>query len=127
MAKNGKIKGSAGERELCRFIQKHIPINEVKRNLDQVREGGSDIMSVPGLAIEVKRQEVLAVDEWWKQVVRSAIRTESIPVLAYRQNRRKWFFCVPASLIIPNSWGYITLREEVFVDWLKLYYSKFTN
>lgn len=116
MARN---KGQRGERELCELLMHHLELDEVTRNLDQVREGGADIMDVPGLAIEVKRQETLSVDSWWRQATKQAINTNRMPVLAYRQNRKKWHFCLPASLIIPGSWHYLTIKETEFVQWLK--------
>ena len=115
-------KGQRGERELCELLLRSLDIEAVTRNLDQVREGGADIMDIPGLAIEVKRQEVLSVNVWWKQAVKQAVDTGRMPVLAYRQNRKPWYFCLPASLIVPGSWDYLMIKEADFIAWLQNFF-----
>ena len=49
-----RTKGAGGERELARLLQEHLGI-PVNRNLQQTRQGGADLIDVPGWAIEVKR------------------------------------------------------------------------
>lgn len=67
------------------------PLIDVSRNLDQTRAGGYDLLSVPWLAVEVKRHENLQVSQWWKQAVKQA-GPEQTPFLMYRQNRTPWRF-----------------------------------
>lgn len=121
---NSRTKGQEGEREFCKWLEINMGLKGITRNLDQVREGGADILQVPGLAIEVKRQECINKKCWWEQAVKQALHTHRMPVVAYRQNRKKWKFCLPASLIIDGSWGFITLEEKEFKMWLKNYLEK---
>ena len=94
--KMSKNKGANGERELAKLLASCLGIENINRNLAQSREGGADILDIEGLAIEVKRQENLCLPAWWKQTVKQAVDTKRLPVLAYRQNRREWKFCLPA-------------------------------
>lgn len=64
---------------------------KLKRNLEQVRIGGCDLIGIDWMAIEIKRHETLQVSTWWKQTVRQAMRGQ-VPVLMYRQNRSPWRF-----------------------------------
>lgn len=94
-------KGQRGEREVRDLIQPIVDkvcaelgldAMEIKRNLNQSREGGHDLIGLSWIAIEVKRQEVLQLDKWWMQAEEQAMRISSsaIPVLIYKQNRQKW-------------------------------------
>jgi Holliday junction resolvase len=96
MVLNSKVKGANGERELAQLLTswaREIGIElDLIRNLEQVRSGGHDLLGVPGLATECKRVEVLAVNTWWGQAQRQAREAGLQPLLAYRQNRKKWQF-----------------------------------
>jgi len=122
MGRMQRTKGQVGERELCKLLDAEfadlLP-EPLSRNLDQVREGGADIMGIPGIALEVKRHESLAVNVWWIQCVQQAMDCGRFPVLAYRQNRKPWAYCLPASLIVDESWSYITVTQDVFYRWLR--------
>lgn len=120
MSRMAKVKGASGEREILKWFSANFPtLPELERNLEQTRNGGADCLSIPGIALEVKRQEQLAISAWWKQTIEQAIRVGRFPVLAYRQNRKKWQFCLPANLITRHSWGYITLTESEFKLWFE--------
>lgn len=119
MSRMGKIKGANGEREILNWFMDNFDLPELKRNLEQTRNGGADCLDIPGIALEVKRQEALTVPAWWEQTKRQAIIAKRFPVLAYRQNRKKWHFCLPASLITPHSWGYLQLNESEFKSWFQ--------
>lgn len=92
-----QIKGKAGERELAKLLlswcnETNLPDLPIKRNLMQSMEGGHDLTGVPDWAIEVKRQETVSLPAWWRQAVNSAKTLDAVPILAWRQNRRPWFF-----------------------------------
>lgn len=131
-------KGSTGERELAGLFNTWFNW-DCERKLGQAREGGCDI-EWPPFAFEVKRREVLDVPTWWYQVWTAAKHLDEaqplesiygryytdvdpgvegwIPVLAYRQNRKSWSFCVPAHFIKLEK-GYITLTEPIFKNWIR--------
>jgi hypothetical protein len=84
---------------------------------------GGDIVSIPGLSIEVKRHETLVVNTWWRQACVQADNIGAIPILVYRQNRKAWRVCLPAYLLAIGIDGYLEVSLEVFSQWL-LHYLK---
>lgn len=104
MAINIRTKGASGEREIATILNEIIkevlevigvpdinnPNYYVARNTLQSAIGGDDLTNTYGFSIEVKRQEALAINTWWKQCVKSASEKNKVPVLIYRQNRGKW-------------------------------------
>jgi hypothetical protein len=126
-----KNKGANGELEAARLLTGWaalVGVNlSLERNLEQVRSGGADITGVPGMEIEVKRQENLNIPTWWKQVNAAADRTNKQPLLMWRQNRGKWNFMTTTHIAI---WGYnsavtvkldIVLTEDNAREWFKYY------
>lgn len=85
---NSRTKGASAEREVFKIISECLGI-KVERNLVQTREGGSDT-TVGDWAIEVKRQEVLNIQSWWRQAVEQAMRVNKNPMLIYRKSRMPW-------------------------------------
>ena len=120
MGNSQRQKGQRGERELAKWLQEVVGF-DIDRNLQQTRAGGADIICIPGLSIEVKRQQTLTIESWWLQARRQAVFGENIPVLAYRPNRAKWRFCLPFYLMhkeAPPEY-YITLGLKEFKMWLE--------
>lgn len=109
---SSRNKGQRGEREIIDLIYFCTGIL-MQRNLDQVRNGGHDLNGIVGLSIEVKRQERLQINTWWKQTLRQAKEINSIPILAYRQNNRPWKFIV--------STQKLEFSKLDFVGWLDTY------
>jgi len=120
---NGRSKGAGGERELCRWLQDTLGLQRTpERNLDQVRNGGADVCEVSPFLFEVKRCEAVSKRAWWVQVMKAARQTPgSIPVVAYRQNRKPWRFLISASYVGLEI-GFIQLEEMEFTNWLKAYF-----
>lgn len=101
---NVRTKGAEGEREVAKilndivnlqrknlgFPQLNVEDYYFQRNQNQSAVGGDDLTSPMPLSFEVKRQEQLSVNTWWKQCVVSSERTGNIPILIYRQNRKPW-------------------------------------
>ncbi|MBF0283967.1 MAG: hypothetical protein HQL51_05860 [Magnetococcales bacterium] len=87
-------KGRAGEQELARLLREHLGV-EVRRNLQQSREGGADLAGLPGVALEVKRAAAPSLSAWWEQTRRQAHEGGGVPVLAFRLDRRPWRFILP--------------------------------
>lgn len=107
-------KGKAGEREFCKWIEDNLEF-VAKRNLDQWREGGADVVT-DDFMFEVKRREVLDLKSWWMQVKKAVKGTDKIPVVCYRQNRKKWQFLISAEYIGLDK-GFVHLEEAVFKQW----------
>lgn len=87
-----RTKGAVGEREFASVLQEEVDKFTrgitMRRNLEQTQCGGFDIVGLPWLALEVKRQETLHLGQWWQQCLAQA--GGRVPVLAYRQNRMPW-------------------------------------
>lgn len=80
---------------------KLLDIPVLKRNLEQTREGGSDIIGLDWAAIEVKRQETEKVEQWWRQTKAAAVLLDEEgnvvpgeyrkePILIWRKNHMPW-------------------------------------
>lgn len=98
MASKAKKKGARGEMEVIQLLQPIVDQvfamfdmdpPKLQRNLEQVRAGGSDLNGIPFLDVEIKRQEELRIEEWWKQACASA-KPHTEPVLMWRTNRGGW-------------------------------------
>lgn len=120
---NARAKGATGERELCDWLQNSFNLElKPKRNLEQVRNSGADII-YPPFAFEVKRVENLNVLNAWHQIKRAVSEPKSeafglIPVLAYRKNRQPWSFVISGEYLGLTG-NYITLTELGFKNWVK--------
>lgn len=113
MSINIRQKGQEGEREIQRALEPIVrrvmeaggyalpdkPI--IQRNQNQSAVGGSDLSNTFGLCIEVKRQEQLSINTWWKQCTDAAKDNGETPVLLYRQNGKKWRCVVMAGVPLP--------------------------
>jgi hypothetical protein len=118
---NSRAKGAAGEREFCSELSLHLGdhlTEQLKRNLEQTRNGGHDIQGLPGWAVEVKRYKSLTETEianiWEKQAVDQAMRISAIPALAYREDRRPWRVRVPINVMTGEHWSD---QDRWHIDW----------
>lgn len=128
-------KGKEGEREVCRLLNGVIQSiagnfdlqtqklldGVVQRNQNQSAVGGGDI-NLFGLSIEVKRQETLAVEQWWRQAVKSAARNGDKPVLIYRQNRKAWHVVTAGYVPIADGklvGADVTISLDAFLQWFR--------
>ena len=123
---NIRQKGQEGEREVQRALEPIVrkvmseggyPLPEkaiVQRNQNQSAVGGSDLSNTFGMCIEVKRQEQLSINTWWKQCTTAATENNEHPVLLYRQNGKKWKCVTRVWLQLP---GGAQLRVRAEMDW----------
>jgi hypothetical protein len=146
MGINVRTKGAEGEREVAKMLNaivatvrkeldlpQYATMDELfQRNQNQSAVGGADLSNNLGLEIEVKRQEALSVNSWWKQCVTSAARTGGIPILIYRQNRKAWHVCMEGQIPLQSAeskfGAYRTLgpvRVEVDLDTFKAWFKSF--
>ena len=91
----------------------------VQRNQNQSAVGGGDLSNVFGLSIEVKRQEALSIEAWWKQCVDAAKRNNEIPILLFKQSHKAWR-CITEGWVgfSEDSWAQYRLEIswEHFLD-----------
>jgi len=116
---NIRNKGQNGEREIATLLNgililtmRELGYDEkdvvkaaasVQRNQNQSAVGGGDLINTFGLSVEVKRQETLNVEAWWRQCVTSAQRNNEWPVLLYRQNNKAWHCRTFLYAMLPDS------------------------
>jgi hypothetical protein len=133
MSKMARNKGKRGEREIAdMFIELMIKVekelwkkghsDEVKRNTLQSDRGGYDLVGIPGLAIEVKRQETLQLGPWWQQTLAQA--KGAMPVLIYRASRQPWRVRTLAYVAVAGSGCYATsdISIDDFIKSYEIYY-----
>lgn len=122
MTINSKNKGATGERELIRLLQAQVDAAglvgiKLERNLEQTRYGGVDIVGLSWLSGEVKRCEVLQLDQWWGKLI-GLTGANQVPAIFYRRNKEPW--SVRCRMRLPLSDGrWVTAVASVSLDdWL---------
>lgn len=138
MSINIRAKGQNGEREIADMLNFIIhsemkkmgfpedqclkAMTTVQRNQNQSAVGGNDLTNCMGLSIEVKRQEALSVNTWWKQCVAAAVRNNEMPVLMYRQNRKPWHVRTNAWVGLPDG-SHCQLHVDFDIEQFKTWFS----
>jgi len=124
MPLNARAKGANGEREFCEWLSKNFSIPKPERNLEQVREGGADILCRP-FAFEIKRCENILLQKWWTQI-NTAVSNQHgkafglEPVVAFRVNAKDWEFLISAKHIGVFA-GYLHMPAHVWKKWAMNY------
>lgn len=93
MSISQRRKGAAGEREVVRLMNETLGEDTVRRNLNQTREGGTDIQVAP-YGIEVKRRKQMAFYQWLHQAER-ACGDAAKPVVVARADGEEWVAIIP--------------------------------
>lgn len=142
MGINVRTKGQTGEREVATMLNNIVadirrgyglpPLATAnlpfQRNQNQSAVGGSDLSNPYGLEIEVKRQETLAINTWWKQCEDAAARTGGTAVLIFRQNRKPWRVIMRGDIPVWTSsnsciaGARIEIDLDTFKQWFRAYY-----
>lgn len=89
MALKSRNKGKAGEREVAAIVRELTGF-DVRRRVRQ-HDRDSDLLGVPGWAVEVKRHASVTrgdIAAWWRQTVAQA--GPDRPLLLYRSDRAEW-------------------------------------
>lgn len=103
---NSREKGARGELEFCRVCHNE-GYRDVHRTAQHSGKTGqcADVKGLPGIHVEVKRNERLNIHDAIAQSVRDSVAAGKgdLPIVAHRKNHSEWL---------------ITMRAE---DWFKLY------
>lgn len=133
MGAKSLAKGKSGERELRAVLEPALGL-EISRNLVQAREGGADLVGIPGIALEVKRHRRATrslVEAWWGQAVSQAALAGGEPALAWRQDRDEWRVVVhhmfperfargePPNAVCGLYERTLEVSLEMFVTWVR--------
>ena len=129
---SAKSKGSSGEREACEWLERKLFGRDVglKRNLNQSRDGGADIIHHP-FVFEVKRRKGdknLGFYKWWIQVVkatkwlniRCSVDTYT-PVVMFRIDFSDWQFLISANQLDGPTQGWLHMDAMRFIQWAKTF------
>lgn len=100
---NSKQKGKNGELEFSRFCQSQGYKTRRTAQFCGMSGDASDVVGLPHIHIEVKRNEHLNVYDAINQAVRDTGKLPELPMVAHRKNNCEWL---------------ITMRAE---DWFKIY------
>ena len=139
MTINIRVKGASAERDIANKLNeiiskvlKEFGVTDTikdnhtwfcQRNQNQSAVGGSDLTNTYGYCIEVKRQETLNINSWWKQVTLAATKNGEIPVLIYRQTRKQWKCVIQGYIALPNGQFGACKAEVDFDTFLKAFES----
>lgn len=139
---HSKNKGRKGEQDVANLLRHEIYLlmhkhqyddqtmvalhQLVQRNQNQSAVGGGDI-SCFGLAFEVKRQETLAIPEWWRQAEASAARNNEAPILIYRQNNKAWHVVMNGFMALPGSSRVMSARVTIDIETFKVWFSNWAE
>lgn len=123
---NSRNKGRNGELEFSKYLQRLLDLPELpRRNLEQLRDQSQADFVVGPFIFEVKRAEVLRLDDWWQQVTAAWSYQNGghllERVVAFRQKYRPWCFLISADNIGLED-GYLQLDERVFEQWAQRLY-----
>ena len=92
-------KGKRGEDLFCKWLLENIGI-ETRRNHWQADGHSADII-IEDFIFEIKFREVHSLEDYWYQIVmakKAHINKDLIPIVAFKSNRQKWQFLMPAIL-----------------------------
>jgi len=110
--KSSRNKGLGGERELVNILKDQLGdvVQEIKRNLNQTRDAGADII-IQNYVIEVKRQENISIMKWFKQAEDSCSAGQ-IPIVAFRKNGGKWLVALALEDWIPHMRELLSQKSQ---------------
>ena len=120
---NSRAKGAAGEREFIKELGEYLGdelVAPLKRNLEQTRMGGHDILGLDGWALEIKRYRTVKeadIARFWEQAVEQAGRIGANPVLAYREDFRSWRVVIHLSVLQEGmTWPGVQWTAEIGIE-----------
>lgn len=89
---NSKQKGAAGERESVRLCKAEgFDCHRTAQYCGNAPEGSADIVGLPLIHVEVKRNEHLNIDDALAQSTRDSEKTDhGIPIVLHRKNNTNW-------------------------------------
>lgn len=90
---NSKQKGKVGEREIANILKGYGYDTRRGQQFSGL-QGDADVVGLPYIHIEVKRNERLNVQEAMEQSKRDA-REGEMPTVMHRRNRTEWLVTMP--------------------------------
>jgi hypothetical protein len=90
--RGARTKGGSAEREVVAILHAH-GFYRARRNFQSGGQGGGDITGVPGVHLEVKRQERVCIWDWIAQAEHDA-RPTDVAAVVFRRSRSGWYAVV---------------------------------
>jgi len=121
MSAFSRNKGARGER-LAAAVLKNVTGAPTERAARNGVDGSTDVIGLPGFAIEVKFGYVTQQPNlWWKQAVNNA-KPGEYPLLMYKPPRKPWVFRLPFSTFFapPLEHLWIETNSEGFGNIYKI-------
>lgn len=136
---NSRSKGQRAERAAIDLLQpvvnecyaalgyKEHEVPMLQRNTLQSQAGGFDVVGLEWLALEVKHQETLLIEQWWLQTIKQAKKANNgqgaEPVLMYKQNNVRFRVRMQVHVWVHRSdggqWHIVDVSIESFVEYFK--------
>ena len=103
MPVNSKKKGARYEREIASLLRAEG--YSARRTAQYAGNTGdaADVIGLPGIHIEAKRQEQLRIYDWMQQAIRDSANTGNLPAVFFRKSNEQTMVCMR------------------FADWIQLY------
>jgi len=121
MSAFSRNKGARGER-LAAAVLKNVTGVSTERAARNGVGGSTDVIGLPGFAIEVKfGYKIQQQNLWWKQAIENA-KPGECPLLMYKPQRKPWVFRLPLGLLLsqPLNHLWVELNSEGFGNIYKL-------
>lgn len=96
--RGARTKGGSAEREIVAKLQAAGFLG-ARRNFRSGANGGGDVVGVPDVHLEVKRQERVCVWEWIQQAEHDAFPTD-VAIVAFRRSRSSWYGIVDFDVLV---------------------------
>ena len=129
---NSRSKGANGELEFCQWLYTSgITPNIPKRNIEQVRSGGIDV--IPDnhpFAYEVKRVEKIdnkTYDKWWYKANIDARPHNREAVVAHRRNDGNWIFLISVEKLLGIKGSYAIVKIMTFTKYAQKRIAGYSN
>ena len=115
MAINSKNKGKQGELELAHKLKEYG--YDTKRSVQyNGKDGQADVLGLPHIHIECKRQEKLNIYDAIDQAKRDA-KNDDFPTVFHRKNRCNWLVTMELNEFMKLYKGYIVSQNlKAYID-----------
>ena len=111
MSAFSRNKGARGER-LAAAVLKNVTGVSTERAARNGVVGSTDVIGLPGFAIEVKfGYATQQPNLWWQQAIKNTKQGEH-PLLMYKPQRKPWVFRFPLGLLLSQPLNHLWIESN---------------